>query len=239
MRLVLSPHLDDAVLSTFALLRDGWDVLTIFAGIPTGRDASAWDRCCGFVDPVLHMQTRHAENVDVLGRLGVAHTELAYLEWPHHRPGLDARPDVESLATLIHAWQPDADEVAAPVALSPTPNPDHVLAREAALVGGGLGFWRARLYGDVPHVLKGIGEWPQPVDEHGPPPPPHWTPLSGLPVNGVTVTRLDDAAAEQKAMAMRGYSTQFRALTTMLRAPGRYVLRRPFVYSVEPTWEMP
>ena len=47
---VLSPHLDDAVLSVgrFLAASPGTVVITVFAGIPGGLGLTRYDRSCGF-----------------------------------------------------------------------------------------------------------------------------------------------------------------------------------------------
>jgi LmbE family N-acetylglucosaminyl deacetylase len=235
---VLSPHLDDAVLSCFAELDAGAGVITVFAGLPpSDAEPSNWDRCCGFDDAVEHMLARRAENDTVLDGLDVAHDELGFPEAPHADAGHPPRPTPVELAALITLRVPVGRRLLAPVALSPTPNPDHVLLRDAALLLA-AGGWRVELYGDLPHLLKQVGRWPVPIDPAGPIAPVQWLGLRELPLSPPVIRRLPPPVAEEKATAMRGYRTQFRPLTTMLRAPGRDVLKRPEVYSVEVTWRV-
>src|ERR1700686_1227962 len=71
--LVVSPHLDDAVLSCEALLKYACDVhvLTIFAGdAPSGAPVAAWDLRCGFSAGVNVMEARRAEDAQALATLG-------------------------------------------------------------------------------------------------------------------------------------------------------------------------
>jgi LmbE family N-acetylglucosaminyl deacetylase len=75
---VISPHLDDAVLSAYAVLTAGLPatVVTVFAGVPAPGPASPWDRASGFADARDAALARRAEDVAALDALGVAHVHL-------------------------------------------------------------------------------------------------------------------------------------------------------------------
>ncbi len=71
--LVISPHLDDAVLSCEALLKFSRDahVLTVFGGdAPADAPLAEWDRQCGFPAGVNVMEARRAEDSRALTGLG-------------------------------------------------------------------------------------------------------------------------------------------------------------------------
>jgi LmbE family N-acetylglucosaminyl deacetylase len=71
--LVISPHLDDAVLSCEALLKFARDVrvLTIFGGdAPSGAPIAEWDLQCGFSAGMNVMEARRTEDAQALATLG-------------------------------------------------------------------------------------------------------------------------------------------------------------------------
>lgn len=81
--LVVSPHLDDAALSAFALLRVAEQpptVLTVFDGVPVRPLVRSWDLVCGFRDSTEAMRTRRAENAEAMDRLGCVHLSLGLLD---------------------------------------------------------------------------------------------------------------------------------------------------------------
>lgn len=81
--LIVSPHLDDAVLSCGALLsaNPGCQVITVFAGTPadTGQ-ATDWDRRCGFDSAGEAMAIRRREDEKALGILGAYPVWLDFLD---------------------------------------------------------------------------------------------------------------------------------------------------------------
>ncbi|HEV3227404.1 MAG TPA: PIG-L family deacetylase, partial [Acidimicrobiales bacterium] len=78
---VLSPHLDDAVLSLGATIaasvRAGASVrvVTVFSGDPTStRAASRWEVQCGFSSAAEAARTRRDEDTVACGRIGATTT---------------------------------------------------------------------------------------------------------------------------------------------------------------------
>jgi len=72
MKTILSPHLDDAVLSAYNVLKGGL-VVTVFAGL---HDINDWDRKCGITDKM----TRRREDIKVLISLGADYRHDNYQE---------------------------------------------------------------------------------------------------------------------------------------------------------------
>jgi LmbE family N-acetylglucosaminyl deacetylase len=102
--LVVSPHLDDAVLSAFALLqRRDVTVLTVFSGLPGDRRASDWDVLLGQDDGLDSMHTRVAEDTKVLEHLGVAARRLPLLDAGYRRGPID-EDDLELLRVAVDEW---------------------------------------------------------------------------------------------------------------------------------------
>jgi LmbE family N-acetylglucosaminyl deacetylase len=127
--LVLSPHLDDAVLSTGQFLcgRPDITVATLFAGVPPADIATDYDRKCGFRDSSEAVTARRAEDIDALATLDVAATHLDFFD---HQYGFgnDLPAMVGTVANLIKTIAPEY--VLAPLGLL---HPDHVTARDVTL----------------------------------------------------------------------------------------------------------
>src|SRR4051794_18332994 len=80
--LLLSPHLDDAVLNCCSVLMSDADVrvVNVFAGIPPPGFVSDWDRSCGGRDSAEHVRRRIAEDEAVLAALGTRPVNLPFLD---------------------------------------------------------------------------------------------------------------------------------------------------------------
>src|SRR5919197_2354138 len=80
--LVLSPHLDDAVLNCWSVLTSADDqrIVNVFAGVPRRGFVTAWDRACGAVESAAHVRARIAEDWDVLGSIGRRAAYLPFLD---------------------------------------------------------------------------------------------------------------------------------------------------------------
>lgn len=102
--LVVSPHLDDAILSAFALCR--WEratVLNVFDGAPTPRHETTWDRLCGFADSDDAVSARHAENAAAFAGLDVPQLSVGLLDSQYLTAprGLD---EPERILTAVLDW---------------------------------------------------------------------------------------------------------------------------------------
>jgi LmbE family N-acetylglucosaminyl deacetylase len=80
--LVVSPHLDDAVLSCghFLLTQTSVVVATVFAGNPGPGTLSDWDRQCGFTDGDDPVVTRWREDREALTLVGAEPRHLEFLD---------------------------------------------------------------------------------------------------------------------------------------------------------------
>src|ERR1019366_3066882 len=79
MNIILSPHLDDAVLSLGGLLaREGADsiVASFFAGAPATALQQPWDTACGFINSDHAIRERIDENQKALAWLGTPRTHI-------------------------------------------------------------------------------------------------------------------------------------------------------------------
>src|SRR5881397_1979014 len=128
--LVVSPHLDDAVLSTGQFLagRPNAVVVTLFAGHPPEGTATDYDRKCGFTDSLDAVATRRDEDVNALAILRATPMQLDYLDQQYGEER-DLGAMVIKLKAVIRAVAPEF--VLAPLGLL---HPDHVIARDVATV---------------------------------------------------------------------------------------------------------
>lgn len=227
---VLSPHLDDAVLSAYAQVAAGARVVSIFAGVPSeAAPATGWDLMCGFASPAAHARARIDEDERVMSEHASSWERWGFMDWQNREYG--PRPEPE-LAELLREATSEGDELWAPVSvLSPSPHPDHMLTRDAAIASGRA----VVLYADLPHCLKQVGAWPAPIGIASP--PRAWMEAPALTF---TANRVDLALAtvERKAEAMRAYASQFKPLGRLRDQASRGVLRRPEVYGVEVFWRL-
>ena len=141
---VVSPHLDDAVLSCAGLIAGvpGTTVVTVFAGVPPARDpatpaeflpgSTSWDQASGFSqgDDVVGM--RRAEDRAALAHLGAVPRWLDFLDSQYVvEPGESATP--AQIATRIREALGElrSATIAFPLGLSHT---DHERTHEACVL---------------------------------------------------------------------------------------------------------
>ena len=184
--LIVSPHLDDAVLSAFSLLRGAARVVNVFTGAPLGLTTD-WDRDRGFSDAASHMVARLIEEQAVMDSLGVQHIELGFLPVEYRTGPMPA----EKITTAVMSHVRSTDIVALPVGaggkfslatklkhrLQParrppggtTPHLDHLAVTDlltGALLTAGHD---VVLYEEVPYLWAGKGDQRaiQLADQHG------------------------------------------------------------------------
>jgi LmbE family N-acetylglucosaminyl deacetylase len=146
--LVVSPHLDDAVLSAFAFLhRRDTTVLTVFCGMPHDGTSSDWDRKLGHADARDIMRTRLAEDDRALSSLGVPTIRLPLLEHGY-RGGELGECDATRLRAAVLDWLDSTDGTGTVLVPVGAGGREHLLYRVR---------WHARLPllrvpgGGVPH----------------------------------------------------------------------------------------
>jgi LmbE family N-acetylglucosaminyl deacetylase len=147
--LVISPHLDDAVLSCGQLLAShpGSTVITVFAGTPQdGQQATDWDGRCGFRNAAEAMQARRREDETALALLGARPHWLGFCDSQY-----GITPRLDDLSDALQAALLDLlpDVVLYPLGLF---HSDHLLVHDAATAAlaaltGALAF----AYEDVPY----------------------------------------------------------------------------------------
>lgn len=180
---VVSPHLDDAVLSVGAFIgyrsAQGAEVvvLTVFAGDPeSALPASNWDGLAGFATEGEAARERRREDAAACATLGAHHHWLAFPDWPY----ADGR-DERAVLSAIEAAVDEDDDVLVPG--FPLLHPDHRYVSECALRGNlrcrSLGLYVEQPYryrvrrlqkeplldGSIAQLLGAPPVWqPQPVD---------------------------------------------------------------------------
>ena len=132
---VISPHLDDAVLGCSYLMarHPGTTVVTVFTGRPEAYPdpMERWDSLCGFVTGDEVHVARRAEDHAALEVLGADHVWLGYVEHSYLERDRWVRAEhvVGELADAVRALRPTA--VFAPFGLA---NPDHDCTHDAAML---------------------------------------------------------------------------------------------------------
>lgn len=238
--LVLSPHLDDAVLDCWGELASGdaVRVVNLFAGVPpAGTAVPLWDRITGASDSSARVRERLAEDASALALAGREPTNLPLLDSQYPRPERPGPGDLDRELAARLAGESFA-RVLAPAAIGG--HPDHLLARRYARVLARAGF-AVTLYADLPYCVA--HGWPGWVDGRGDDPyrdvDAFWSSfLAGVgelgQLRAARVVRLDDAAAAAKLEAIRCYRSQLPALS----AGARGLLEDPEIHRYEVSWEL-
>jgi LmbE family N-acetylglucosaminyl deacetylase len=227
--LVLSPHLDDAVIDCWSVLAAEGEVNVVnaFAGIPPAGRTTRWDRIVGAADSAGLMRARIEEDRAALARAGREPHNLGFLEYQQREDRRE--PPLRAIDAELAAAVPAASKVYAPAVLG-TVHPDHVRVRAYALACHAQGM-PVELYADLPYaVVYGWPHWVtgEPRDEHLDV-DAYW---GDRPSGEPRVVRLDDAQAAAKLEAMRAYATQFPSLD---RGPIG-LLSNPRVHRFEVFW---
>jgi LmbE family N-acetylglucosaminyl deacetylase len=232
--LLLSPHLDDAVLNCWSVLTSRADlrVVNVFAGTPRPGFVSDWDRACGARESADQVRARLDEDSAVLGALGHRPANLPFLDIQYGLRRLSMRALDRAVAEAV----PRASLAYAPAALGEG-HIDHRVVRSYARMLARSGM-PVRLYADVPYALRsGWPAWVRDAREAG------TTDVAGdalrpvREVTGVEVVTLDPDAAAAKLRAMRAYRSQFAALDEngRLSDPGTH--RHEVFWSLGPVSE--
>ena len=237
---VLSPHLDDAVLSCWSVLAGAEPVqpVNVFAALPRAGFVTRYDRICGAHDSAAHVRARIEEDRDAFGAVGHTPLNLPFLDRQYRRPW--QTPSLKQLDDGIAEAAPRVRAVYAPAALGFAPQPDHALVRALALgvAAKGVAVW---LYADVPYATT-FG-WPHWVSETPENPSldvdAYWQQLvADVPAVGsiraARIVRLQPPEASRKLAAMQAYRTQFPALD----GGPIGALRNPLVHSFEVFWRI-
>lgn len=195
--LIISPHLDDAVLSVGQVMagRPGMTVATVFSGIPQDcQILTTYDANCGFADAVDAVTTRRGEDRAAVNLLD-GHAE--WLDFTDHQYGEPANEAaiVDALAALV-------DGAAATLLIGPLglAHPDHHTTRRAyqrLITDVRIEAW---LYEDLPSRVL----WPEEVPEAL----AWWKGMGHRPELGF----LGTGPMERKQVALTCYASQRWAL---------------------------
>jgi LmbE family N-acetylglucosaminyl deacetylase len=198
---VLSPHLDDGVLSlggTIAkLARRGVEVLvvTAFGGeIDSDRRAGWWDRLAGFESAAEAFRARRAEDRKACATVGAKPVWLPFLDGQYEQP----RATPEFVAAFDAACA-GADAVLIPG--FPLVHEDHAWLT-CFILDHGLRQPRVGLYGEQPYLWR-RGVRPELAEALAPR-------LSAVPNWGISRLALRDRLA--KRHALQAYASQKRLL---------------------------
>jgi GlcNAc-PI de-N-acetylase len=209
---ILSPHLDDAVLSCWHVLTQPGEVrvITLFAGVPAAVTAPAWwDRFTGAADSRQRVRERVEEDRSALAMAGRTAVNLGFLDEQYR----DAEQALAPLTEQIEPLLPPRAQVYAPAAFAD--HADHALVRAVALQLRDAGF-PVSLYADLPHaMLQGWPAWVNGRRRTGSRDlaAVAWDQvLAGTGALAPTVHALDAEAHERKLAAVRMYRTQLRGL---------------------------
>jgi len=210
---VISPHLDDAVLSGWSFLRaaERATVITVCAGVATAPP-SDYDRLTRADDPAQRCRARREEDRRVLADHGWSPIHLDVLDAPYRTPATTPHPAVIA-AAIAQRLPADATHLLIPAGVGC--HEDHLLARDAALLLDRSGL-EANVMADYPYAAA-YG-WPGWVLGEADPehlaPETTWDaalrsirPLLGDP----RVVALSTAEQAAKLAAFRGYATQWDA----------------------------
>jgi LmbE family N-acetylglucosaminyl deacetylase len=210
---ILSPHLDDAVLSCWHLLTQPGEVsvINVFAGVPADLSEPAWwDEYTGATDSGERVRERIQEDRRALALAGREPTNLSFLDEQYREHDQPLAPLLEQIEQLL----PPEAEIYAPAALAN--HTDHVLVRTAALKLRTAGS-DVSLYADLPHgTVHGWPAWvsgshkPATKDLAG----ASWEyALAGTGATAPNLHPLDAQTRARKLAAVQMYRTQLEALT--------------------------
>ena len=232
---IISPHLDDAVLSCWHVLAGSGDVrvVNVFTGTPPDPRAERyyWDRITGAEDSAVRMRERIEEDREALGLVGVEPVNLGLLDSQYRE---DPLPPA-GVGERIRAALTPGTTVYAPVAFSYHgeygQHPDHQAARDVGreLVSEGFD---VRLYLDLPFGLqRGRPAWVPGGSDGGAPDWDGWLARAGFDPAGLSpqVHALSPDQFEQKLAAARAYRTQLPELERLADLDD---LRNEVVWSV-------
>jgi hypothetical protein len=143
VKVIVSPHLDDAVLSVYGQLGPEATVVTVLAGLPPEGFLSDWDRLSGATDSRARIAERREEDRRALERSAAVPVHLDFPDRQYVGLGM-AKPSPTDVADALRPYLECADEVLAPSALSTNSrnalrrwrrrrDSDHRLVRDAVL----------------------------------------------------------------------------------------------------------
>jgi LmbE family N-acetylglucosaminyl deacetylase len=235
---ILSPHLDDAVLSCWHLLTrpEEVTVINVFAGIPSLSAPAWWDRCTGASDSAERARERVGEDRRALALAGRTPANLDLLDAQYREAEQPVDPPTGQIVGVIEP----GSEICAPAAFGA--HPDHLLVRAAALELRAQGY-AVSLYADLPHAtVNGWPSWVRRGRGHAATDiaTASWDralAATGIPSSAMTpnVYELAIEPYAEKLRAVQAYATQVRSLAALMDYP--LSDRRALGYEV--VWTLP
>lgn len=147
---VFSPHLDDAVLSTWSTLTRPAEVVVVNVcdGVPPPGTTTWFDRLCGAPDSAAHVRARHIEDRAALALAGREPLGLGLLDGQYVDEPLTPEAVLDALVThdLV------ASLVLAPAGIGR--HPDHAAVRDAALALARDTAMPVELYAELPYAIR-------------------------------------------------------------------------------------
>lgn len=194
---VISTHLDDAVLSCYSVLSAESIVVTMMAGIPPAGFVTGWDYNAQEIDSRDVVIARRKEDETACAIANTRHVHLDFLDSQYYEP---ARVDAPASDDLIDGLRPyvEGAVVYAPAGIY---NADHQTVRDAVLALRP----DATLYADIPYALRAdMGGFNLP-------------PEGGIPfgLRGSREVELEPVAAAAKVESVRCYATQLPRLLSI------------------------
>jgi len=218
--LVVSPHLDDSVLSCGLLLTANPSaiVCTVFTAPPRDNMSTDWDRQAGFTDAFEAMSVRRQEDTEALQMLHAEPIHLPFRDAQYgDTPPLEALTDALRHTLLAHV----PDKVLIPLGLF---HSDHTLVSDACLAliteMRGMAF---HAYEDVPYrkMEQAVAKRIEELRNRG---------YVVAPADDLPATTRESASHEQmKREAIAAYASQLRAFGTDAETK---------LYSTEKYWEL-
>ena len=226
---ILSPHLDDAVLNCwYTINHNECTVLTIFAGIPQKGTTKLWDFLCGKKDSNQMVINRREENENALQNTGCSIQNLDYLDQQYR--GNTSKVDIDQVVHTILDISPKDAIFLAPLAASRLfRHQDHVITRNIGV----------RLF----HEKKQVQFYPDSPYMSLPTKPntKYSAKLGGIAeeIVGQKVTVIEQilSVSEQikKLRALEAYQSQYK-MTNLISLGGiKRIVRRPFELVITPS----
>lgn len=237
-RLVLSPHLDDAVFSAFHVLGGDAVVSTLCTASPSADTAlSNYDRLTRSSDSSGRYGERRAEDLAVAAAGGWRSFHYGLVDLPYRRSDRDLDPGGIARRLLAAVKVGHVSELWIPAGIGG--HHDHILTRSVGVELQAILQSPLHLYADLPYATN-FG-WPGWIT--GAPDPAYldidaawrrWLPPEVDVRGDATIHRLDKEAQERKLEACAGYRTQFAVSDS---GPSR-LLSHPERIPLEVSWRM-
>ncbi len=209
--MVLSPHLDDAVFSTFKILDRDAVVVTLCTASPAVNSVcSNYDKLTCALDPAQRYRERQVEDLKAAATGGWRPIHYGLLDSPYRLDDPDPVAVAQGVADAVD--EAHLAELWIPAGIGG--HRDHILARTIGLNLGDILDIPIHFYADLPYATT-FG-WPGWVA--GFPEPTHldidafWQRWLIAEINvrsNAVIHKLDDKMQKFKLEACKGYSTQF------------------------------